>query len=321
VPAAKAAICAGRQDARWFWEMHDWLFANAETWAKAADPAAELRTHVLALGADATRYDTCVEDPDTAAAIQRDQEAAISMGVSGTPAFFINDWYVSGAQPYSEFQKVIEKALQGIHPPPTPTPLPPGAAPYDVDPARPGLTYDGSPTLGAANARLVLIAFEDFKCGYCAQFFRDVEPTLKSKYIEPGQLRVVFKFFPIYAPQAAVASLCAAEQGRFWEFHDLLFAKQGEWQDGDRAAMAEFGKSLGLDVGRFTQCLQEAPGQAQVEADYELGQQLGVRGTPYFLLLDIVRQTGLRIPGALPLGQFEQAIAELLNPATATPAP
>jgi len=248
-----------------------------------------------------------------------DQQAGAKLGVQGTPAFFVNDWFVSGAQPYEEFQKVIAKAEQGIHPPPTPTPLPPGAAPYDVDPARPGLTYDGSPTLGSADARLVLIAFEDFKCVNCAQHFKDVGPVLRDKYVDTGQMRLVFKFLPIYSPKAAVASLCAADQGKFWEFHDILFGKQAEWKEGDNAAMVEYAKGLGLDEAKFSQCLQDAPGEAQVKADQKLAQQVGVRGTPYFLLLDTQQQTGVRIPGALPLAQFEQAIQGLLNPPTPTP--
>jgi len=321
MPAALAAYCAGQQAPAWFWGMYDWIFATQDTWASAQDTASRFRTQALALGANGAKYDACLTDAASAAAIQRDLQTGAQMGVSGTPAFFADDWFLSGAQPITEFAKVIDKALQGIHPPPTPTPLPPNVAPYDTDPARPGRTYDGSPTLGAADARLVLISFEDFKCGYCAQHVREVEPTLRSKYVDAGQLRLVFKFFPIYAPKTAVAGLCAADQGKFWNFHDLLFGKQAEWNEGDNAALINYAKSLGLDEARFSQCLQDAPGQAQVESDYALGQQVGVRGTPYFLLLDIQAQTGTRIPGALPLEQFEQAIQDLLNPPTPTPAP
>jgi protein-disulfide isomerase len=319
MPAAQAVYCAGQQDPQYFWDLHDWIFANQAGWAQAQDAAARFRAQAVSLGADGARYDACLSAPATNAAIQRDLDEGSRMGVRGTPAFFVNDWFIEGAYPFQEFQDKIEKALSGIHPPPTPTPLPPGVAPYDADPARPGRTYDGSPSLGDPKARLVLIAFEDFKCGYCAQHFNDVEPTLRSKYVNPGQLRLVFKFFPIYAPEAAVASLCAADQNQFWEFHDTLLGKQAEWQEGDDAAMLAYARSLGLDEVRFSQCLKDAPGQAQVEADYQLGQQLGVRGTPYFLLLDLQQQVGTRIPGALPLDQFEEAIQDLLSPPAPTP--
>jgi protein-disulfide isomerase len=320
LPAAKAAYCAGQSDPRLFWKLHDWIFANQEKWASAQDAPEQFRTQALALGLDAAKYDACVSSTETAAAISRDIQEGVGMGVNGTPAFFVNDWFISGAYPFEEFQKTIEKAQQGIHPPPTPTPLPEGVAPYDADPARPGLTYDGSPTQGDPKARLVLVAFEDFKCSYCLQHFKEVEPTLRSKYIDTGQMREVFKFLPIYAPKAAVASLCAAQQGKFWEFHDVLFNKQAEWQDGDDAAMIAYAEGLGLDKSKFTQCLSDASVQAQVDADAELSQQLGLSGTPSFILIDTQAGTGTRIPGVLTAEQFEQAIQSLLNPPTPTPA-
>ena len=243
-------------------------------------------------------------------------------GVTGTPAFFVNEWFMSGAQPFAEFEDKIEKALQGIQPPPPPTPLPPNVAPYDADPARPGLTYDSSPTLGDPDARLVLIGFEDFKCGYCAQHATTVEPMLREKYVDSGQLRLVFKFFPIYAPKAAIASICAAEQGKFWDFHDLLYENQSQWQEGVQAGMLTYANRLDMDMEQFSACLGEEDSKMnQMAADQELGQQLGVQGTPYFLLLDVLGQTGTRIPGALSIDEFEEAINQLLNPATPTLAP
>ncbi len=321
IPAAKAAYCAGQQGPQYFWDLHDWIFANQATWASAKNAAEQFRQQAVTLGVDGAKYDTCLSAPATAARIQRDLQDGAKLGVSGTPAFFINDWFLNGAYPFEEFQKVIEKAQQGIHPAPTPTPLPAGVVPYDADPARPGFTYDGSPTTGAANARLVLIAFEDFKCSYCAQHFKTVEPALKARYIDTGQMRYVFKIFPIYAPKAAVAALCAGDQGKFWPFHDLLFGKQAEWKEGDDAAMVAYARSLGLDEAKFKQCLKDAPGQGVLDADNELAQQVGVRETPYFLLLDAQKQTGTRIRGALPLDQFEKAIQDLLNPPVATPTP
>jgi protein-disulfide isomerase len=298
--------------------LHDWIFVNQTTWSKAQDAPVQFRKQAVVLGVDGAQYDTCLTNPATEARINRDVQDGTRMGVQGTPSVFVNDWYKFRAS-LQELQQMIAKAQQGIHPPPTPTPLPANVLPYDADPARPGFTYDGSPTLGAANARLVLIAFEDFKCGYCAQHFKTVEPTLKAKYFDTGQMRYVFKFFPVFAPKSAVAALCAGDQGKFWPFHDLLFGKQAEWKEGDDAAMTAYATSLGLDAAKFKQCLKDAPDQALIDADSDLAQQVGVRGTPYFLLLDARTRTGTRIPGALPLDQFEKAIRDLLNPPTPTP--
>ena len=322
MPASQAGYCAGQQDPQFFWGMHDWLFETQETWSGDAAAADSFREHALSLGADAGAYDECIAAPETTTHIQQDMQDGAMQGVSGTPAFFVDAWFLSGAQPFEAFSDAIEKAKQGLEPPPTPTPLPPNVAPYDADPARPGLTYDGSPSLGDPDARLVLIGFEDFKCGYCAQHATTVEKALIEKYVDTGQLRLVFKFFPIYAPKAAVASLCAADQGKFWEFQDLLFENQSQWEDGVAAGMLTYANRLDLDVDAFNACLGDEEGKmAQISADMELGQQLGVRGTPNFLLIDVVGQNGTNIPGALPLDQFEQAIEGFLNPATPTPTP
>ncbi|MGC8782504.1 MAG: DsbA family protein, partial [Anaerolineae bacterium] len=137
LPAARAAYCAGQQAPVHFWDMHDWLFANQALWANAANAEAEMRKAALALGVDGGRYDACVKDPQTDARIARDLSDGAARGVEGTPAFFINDWPLVGAYPFSEFEKVIAKAEQGLHPPPTPTPLPPNVQPYDENPGRP----------------------------------------------------------------------------------------------------------------------------------------------------------------------------------------
>ncbi|MCX7671571.1 MAG: DsbA family protein, partial [Anaerolineae bacterium] len=148
LPAARAAYCAGQQAPAYFWDMHDWLFANQSLWSNAADAAAQFRKAALALGVDGGKYDACLKDPQTDARIARDLEEGARLGVEGTPAFFINDWFLAGAYPFSEFEKTIAKAAQGLRPPPTPTPLPPNVQPYDMNPTRPGFTYDGSPSLG-----------------------------------------------------------------------------------------------------------------------------------------------------------------------------
>jgi protein-disulfide isomerase len=321
MPAAQAAFCAGRQAPKLFWEMHDWIFANQDKWASAQDAAKQFRDQALSIGVDATKFDACLSAAETAAAIQRDIQAGAQMGVQGTPAFFINDWFLGGAYPIEEFQATIEKAQQGLHPAPTPTPLPPGVAPYDADPNRPGLTYDGSPTRGKTDANLVLVSFNDFKCPNCTKFFKDVEPGVKTKYLDTGQMREAFKFFPNSAPNAAIASLCASDQGKFWEFHDLLYSNADKWTDGDNAAMLGYAKSLGLDEAKFSQCLKDAPGKAQVDADTALAGQLQLPQPPFFILIDLKAQNGVPIPGTVTAQQFDQAVQSLLNPPTPAPTP
>jgi len=319
MPASKATYCAGQQDPKHFWSLHDWIFANQNGWSNVSNATDQFRKQALALGVDAAKYDACMKDARTEAAIQSDMAQAAQMGIQGTPAFYVNDWFLSGAYPFSEFQKVIEKALQGLKPPPTPTPLPPNVAPYDADPSRPGRTYDGSPSLGKADAPLIMITFQDFGCPQCASFAKTVEPTLREKYVKTGQLRFVLKFLPNEAPQAALASLCAADQGKFWEYYDALFARPNEWQEGDAKTLRALAQGIGLDAARFEKCLAEAPGETQLAEDDELAGQLQISSAPYFLLLNPKLQTGQRIPGVLPLDQFENAIQAMFKAQSSAP--
>ena len=304
--------------------MHEWLFANQATWSEAADAADQFRKQAVVLGADGAKYDACLTDPATEARIQRDVQDGMSAGVQGTPAFLINDWFLSGAYPFAEFQKLIEKAKQGLHPAPTPTPLPQGVDFFEVDPNRAGLTYDGSPTQGKADAGLVLLSFEDYKSAGAAQHVTSVEPALKTKYVDTGQMRLVVKPLADTAPRAAVAAVCAARQGKFWEFRTLLYQKQAEWTEGDDAAMSGYAKSLGLDQAAFDACLKDATAQNEVDYALEFGQQkIGVPTVPSFLVLKIgangKAENSQGLPGAQTLEQIEQAITALQAPPTPTP--
>jgi protein-disulfide isomerase len=322
MPAALAAYCSGQQDPKWFWEMHDWIFANQEGWSGAEDAAKQFRDQALEVGADATKYDACVSAAETTAAIQADMQAGAQMGVSGTPAFFINDWFLNGALPIEEFKAKIEKAQQGLHPAPTATPLPEGVAEWDADPARPGLTYDGSPTQGSVDAPVVLLAFEDFKCADCAKHATEVETALVTKYVGTGQVRLMWKNLATDAPKAALAGLCAADQGKFPEFRAALFQKPDSWTDGDDAAMLSFAKGIGLDEAKFSQCLKDAAGQAQIDSNRSVAEQLGVPSLPAFLFID--KKAGGAVDallGNVPVEQFDTRIQNILNPPTATPEP
>ena len=121
VPAAKAAYCAGQQDPKHFWTLHDWLFANQNGWSSAQDAADQFRKQALAIGVDGTRYDTCLNDAKTSEAIQRDLQDGQTRGVRGTPAFFIakntaqgqagTPKVISGALPYDQFAQAIEQVI------------------------------------------------------------------------------------------------------------------------------------------------------------------------------------------------------------------
>ena len=119
--AAKAAICAGEQDPKLFWEMHDWLFANQDAWSSAQDAADQFRKQVLAIGADGSKYDACLNDAKTQAIVDKDLQDGSAAGVRGTPAFFLtrvkggqpagDPKPLSGALPFDQFSQVIDDLL------------------------------------------------------------------------------------------------------------------------------------------------------------------------------------------------------------------
>lgn len=119
--AAKAAICAGEQDPKLFWEMHDWLFASQTAWSSAQDAADQFRKQALAIGADGSKYDACLTDAKAQALVDKDLKDGSAMGVRGTPAFFLyktesgqpvgDPKPLSGALPYDQFSQVIDDLL------------------------------------------------------------------------------------------------------------------------------------------------------------------------------------------------------------------
>jgi protein-disulfide isomerase len=121
LPAAKAAYCAGQQAPKWFWALYDWLFANQNRWANAKDAADQFRREALSLGADVGKYDTCINDSKTEAAIQRDQQEGQKMGVSATPMFFlvkrdaegktITIKGITGALSFEQFDQTLKALL------------------------------------------------------------------------------------------------------------------------------------------------------------------------------------------------------------------
>lgn len=122
IPAARAAYCAGQQDPRWFWELHDWLFANQSAWSNARAADVQFREQALALGADAALYEACLNDARTQAAIQRDLDDAARLGIRSTPTFILqkvdaqgqpqgDGERVVGALPYLDFARKIESLL------------------------------------------------------------------------------------------------------------------------------------------------------------------------------------------------------------------
>jgi protein-disulfide isomerase len=161
------------------------------------------------------------------------------------------------------------------------------------------------PATGPASAPVTLIEFSDFQCPFCQR----VEPTLKELRTKYGdKLRIVWKDFPLtqihpQAFKAGEAGHCAGDQGKYWEFHDRLFANQQALMPAD---LKKHAADLGLDAASFGTCLDSSKYGERVRDGVALGDRLGVNSTPTIFI------NGRRFSGAQPLDVFVAAIDEEL---------
>lgn len=160
------------------------------------------------------------------------------------------------------------------------------------------------PSRGPADAKVTIVEFSDFECPFCGRGEEAVTQVME-KYA--GKVRVVFRHFPLSfhanAPKAAEASMCADDQGKFWEMHKVLFANRTALTVED---LKKHAASIGLDQGKFDSCLDTGAKKSLVDADTKAGSEVGVSGTPAFFI------NGKLLSGAQPFSEFEKIIdAEL----------
>ena len=160
-----------------------------------------------------------------------------------------------------------------------------------------------SPVTGAPARRLVLIEFSDFQCPYCGRAQATVKQFMDQ---HRDELTLGYKHLPLTemhpeAENAARAAWAAQQQGKFWEYHDDLFAAQDKLGDEYYVALA---KHHGLDLERFKRDRLSAEAGAAINADIALAVRLGINSTPLFLL------NGIAIAGSVPLAEFDKALAK-----------
>ena len=172
---------------------------------------------------------------------------------------------------------------------------------------------------GDPNAPVTLLEYSDFTCGYCEKFFHETFPRLLTRYIDTGKVRFVYRDFPRSpsgpALHSALAARCAGDQQAYWPMHDRLFNSGRKF---DMFTLQEIAKDLDLDMDDFSECLESQRHLEDIYQDRLEGGQLGIRGTPGFILFLTDFSKGseaLFIPGAFPFEVFEEEIEKLLGKA------
>jgi len=169
--------------------------------------------------------------------------------------------------------------------------------------------------IGREDAPVTIIEFTDLQCPYCARYARQTFPQLKRDFVDTGKLRYTSRDLPLpfhsFALPAAVASRCAGEQGRFWEYREALFASQRTLGTEPYARIAG---ELGLDVAQFEACRSDGRQEAEVRADFALAAQHGIRSTPTFVIGRVVdgEFQGEVMSGAQPYEAFKAKLDALL---------
>ncbi len=172
-----------------------------------------------------------------------------------------------------------------------------------------------NPVLGLKTAPYTIFEFGDFQCPSCGYWFRTQGPMLVHNLVDNGKAKLVWRDFIIYNSDsrvAASAAYAAGEQGKFWEFHDLLYSNQGQANSGwvTKQLMMTFAQRLGLNLTAFNQSMNSGKYDSLIDSNFQAGQQLGAGGTPTFVVVGPTGQHVI-ISGPQPESVFQQAINSL----------
>jgi protein-disulfide isomerase len=169
---------------------------------------------------------------------------------------------------------------------------------------RQAVSSANSPSKGPKTAPIEMIEFSDFQCPFCLRADPTVQEVLKTY---GDKIRFVYRHYPLpnhpAARPAAEAAACANEQGKFWPYHDLLFANPSKLSDAD---LKQHASTLGLNTAQFNSCVDTHKPKGLIDADVKAGEEAGVNGTPAFYI------NGRMISGAQPFDVFKRIIDEEL---------
>ena len=313
-PAAELAIEARAQKGdKGFWDAHDKLF---ESQPKLDD--ADLEKVASDMGLDMAKVKAAIKDKKHKKDIDADMELGEDVAASGTPHFFVNGRRLVGAQPFEKFQKIIDEEVAKFEaqkgkiaakdyyaslmkdakgaPEPEKKVAPP---------VPPGDAYKGG-----KDAKVVIQQWSDFQCPFCSR----VEPTINEIEKTYGdKVKIVWRDKPLpmhpNAPGAAEAAREALRQkgpDGFWKMHKKMFENQ---QKLAREDLDGYAKEIGLDMDKFKAAMDNHVHKAAVDLDDKAGTEIGISGTPAFLV------NGYYVSGAQPFPKFKKLIDKAMNEA------
>ena len=165
---------------------------------------------------------------------------------------------------------------------------------------------------GDANAPVTIIEFGDFQCPFCGRFFAETEPQINKAYIQSGKVRFGYFGFAFLGQEsnwAAEAAECAADQDKFWEYHDKLYSSQSGENQGafNKENLKKFAEDIGLDTRAFNECFDSGKYTKLIQEESSVASSIGVRSTPTFLV------NGQPLIGAQPFEMFQQTIDAFLK--------
>ncbi len=165
-----------------------------------------------------------------------------------------------------------------------------------------------NPPLGNPDAPVKIIEFSDAQCFYCKKFYMESFKKIKDEYIDKGLAVFYYRDFAFLGPesiQASLASKCAREQEKFWEYIDILFENQSVGFNKEN--LIKFAERLNLDKEKFEKCINEGKYMDEIQEDIKAAQTLGVRGTPYFIINNDI------VEGAYPYEYIKQIIEKYIK--------
>jgi len=203
----------------------------------------------------------------------------------------------------------------------SPTPQP---ALQPTQPSAPQIfkvSLDDDPVKGNPDAPVTVVEYSDFQCPFCSRFFTQTLPLLEENYIDTGKIKFVYKDLPLdslhpNARDAHIAAECADEQGKFWEYHDVLFEKQPQWSNLASSELqntfTQFATEMELQAASFEACLNSPDIADEVNDDFLEAVSFGATGTPTFFIGN-EKDGFIKLVGAQPYAAFQGVIDNLLG--------